>query len=42
MIKIKSHLKYWDENNLYGWAMSEKFPVNNFGSKRPLNLMKIS
>ena len=31
MIKIKNHLKYWDIYfNLYGWAMSEKFPVNNF------------
>ena len=30
MIKIKNHLQYWDVNNLYHWAMSQKLPVNNF------------
>ena len=26
-----SYIKYWDVNTLYGWAMSQKFPVNSFG-----------
>ena len=25
-----SYIQYLDANNLYGWAMSQKFPVNNF------------
>ena len=28
--KDSSYLKYWYVNNLYGWEMSQKFPVNNF------------
>ena len=24
------HLHYWDVNNLYGWAKSEKLLVNKF------------
>ena len=23
-------IQYWDVNNLYDWAMSQKLPVNNF------------
>ena len=25
-----SDIQYWDANNLYGWTISQKFPVNNF------------
>ena len=28
--KELSYIKYWNLNNLYGWAMSQKLPVNNF------------
>ena len=24
------HLKYWDVNNWYGWAIWQKLPVNKF------------
>ena len=39
--KELSYIQYWDLNNLYGWARSQKLPVNNF-EKILLNLMKIS
>ena len=28
--KELSYLQCWDVNNLHGWAMPEKLPVNNF------------
>ena len=28
--KESRFVRYWDVNNLYVWAMSQKLPVNNF------------
>ena len=28
--KESPYIQYWNVNNLYGWAMSQKLPVNNF------------
>ena len=28
--KESLHLNYWNASNLYGWAMSQKLPVNSF------------
>ena len=40
--KESSYLKYWNVNNLYGWALSQKRPVNNFEWMKDTNLLKIS
>ena len=28
--KESPYIQYWDVNNLYEWAMSQKLPGNNF------------
>ena len=28
--KESLYLQYWNVNNLHGWAMSQRLPVNNF------------
>ena len=42
--KESSNLNYWDINNLYGWAMSQKFPTFglDWGKKTLQNILKIS
>ena len=32
--KEESFLQYLDDNNLYGWEMSQKLPVNNLKWKK--------
>ena len=39
--KESSYLKYWDVNNLYEWAISQKQNIL-IGLKKHLNLLKIS
>ena len=39
--KESSNIQYLDANNLYGWAMSQKLPVDGFKWKKIYqNLMK--
>ena len=35
-----SYTMYCDAKNLYGWAMSQKLPVDGFKWKKKLNSMK--
>ena len=37
---ISSYLQYLDANNLYGWVMSQKLPVNSFKWVERPNLMR--
>ena len=39
-IKESLYLMYLDANNLYGWAMSQKFPVDGF--KWKINILKFN
>ena len=37
---ISLYIQYLDANNLYGWAMSQKFPVDGFKWKK--NILKFN
>ena len=35
--KESSHIQYLEANNLYGWAMSQKLPVDGFKWKENIS-----
>ena len=38
--KESSYIQYLDANNLYGWAMSQKLPVDGFKWKENMTKFK--
>ena len=40
--KELSYIQYWNVNNLYGWAMTQRLPVNNYEWIKDISLMEIS